>query len=181
MVNAFKKRFGGQLNDLTNSAVEAWQQSVAHRWLQALSPRDRSIVNALAIVLAAVLVYVAVWQPIANWRAQADADYRQALAIKEWIIANEARLAAAGPTTGGRQSGTLLTTIANSAAASGIQLAHVQREGEEGVSVVVQDQEFNRVLQWLDLLTTREQLTIRQLSIDGQPNPGRVTARISIS
>jgi general secretion pathway protein M len=168
--------FGSRIRD-------QWRRTSFHQWIAGLSPRDRGVVHGLMVVGALLLVYGAVWKPVADWRDRADARYRQAVLVHEWVAANQARLQAAGPSTGERRSGTLLVSlVANSAAGAGIQIARVQPEGQgEGVSVVIQDQDFNQVLHWLDQLTRREQLTVRQLSIDGQANPGRISARISMT
>jgi general secretion pathway protein M len=173
----FRTTFDGRLSVTLR---EQWQRSAASQWLNGLPPRDRTIVNVLAIVLAAAFVYSLVWSPVADWRERADMQYREAVAVSDWIAANEARLRTAGQAAPGRAGNTLLSTVANSAAMAGVQLTRVQPEAQDGVSVVIQDQEFNRVLLWLDELVSREQLAIRQLSIDSHASPGRVSARISL-
>jgi general secretion pathway protein M len=174
--NSFERRMG----DGAGSTIrEQWRRSSVHQWLKGLAPRDRLVVNLVSILVMLALTYTFIWQPVANWRASADTRHVQAVEVHEWIAANQLRLQAAGRAGGERQGGSLLSLVANSAASSGIQLTRVQPEGQDGVSIVIQEQEFNQVLRWLDQLTNREQLTIRQLSIDGQASPGRISARIS--
>jgi general secretion pathway protein M len=183
MLRRLLHRFGQGADGLVSRIRDQWRRTSVDQWINGLSARDRGAVHGMIVVGAVLLVYGAVWKPVADWRDRADARYRQTVLVHEWIVANEARLQAAGPATGERRAGTLLVSlVANSAAGAGIQITRVQPEGQgEGVSVVLQDQDFNQVLHWLDQLTRREQLTVRQLSIDGQANPGRISARISMT
>jgi general secretion pathway protein M len=182
MFDSIRHRLAGNIPEHLGSTLrDQWKGSAAHQWLEGLAPRDRTIVHVLGLVIAALLVYGAIWKPVADWRDRADQRFRQAAAVHEWIIVNQARLESAGRGGGSRAGGSLVpSAVANSAAAAGIQVTRVQPEGSDGVSVVIQDQDFNQVLMWLDQLTTREQFTIRQLSIDSQANPGRVSVRISL-
>jgi type II secretory pathway component PulM len=78
----------------------------------------------------------------------------------------------------GGDGGSLLTLVA-SAGAAGIQLTRYQPEAGGGVSVVLQGQDFNAILNWLAGMERQEQVRVRQLSIDAHGEPGRVNARIS--
>jgi general secretion pathway protein M len=161
-----------------------WEQTSAYQWLQGLPPRDRQIVQGIALAAVLGLVWVLIWQPVTDWRTANDARYRQAVATLHWIERHDGELRAArdarrGNGRGG-QGGLMMAQVANSAANSGIQLSRVQPE-TGGFSVTLQDQEFNAVIGWLNELSTREQVGIRQLSIDAQTSPGLVSARINLN
>lgn len=74
----------------------------------------------------------------------------------------------------------MLTLVANSAARSGVQLLRYQPEGSGGVSVVLQNQPFNTVIQWLSDLEQTDHVGVKQISIDDQTEPGMVNARINL-
>lgn len=164
--------------------VEGFRESPAGRWLDALAPRDRQIVVALAIVLSIAIIFTFVWQPIRDWSVAAQERQQQQVALLDWMRANEAAARAAGASGGGRQSttgqGSLLTLVANSAAEAGIQLTRVQPEAT-GVSVMLQNQPFSEVLRWLGKMVEQHHVTIRQVSIDRQTSPGIVNARVTLA
>ncbi len=169
-------------SDLKAQLQAEWGKSAVHQYLQGLSPRDRMIVYALAVVIALLVVYAAVWKPIADWRERADLRYQEAVSVLAWIDVNDARLRGAGRSSadGDRPGGSLYSLVASSAVESGVQLTRIQPEGGGGVSVFVQEQEFNQILRWLDQISSRHQVTIRQLSVEGQASSGLISARINL-
>jgi len=165
-----------------NAWVERWRQSAAARWLDGLEPRDRAIVIALAMALVATLLYLVVWQPIHAWsNAQAE-RYERQVALLDWMRANEAAARAAGreDTSASGAGGSLLTLVANTAASTGIQLTRYQPDAGGGVSVVLQGQDFNAMLQWLAAMQAQRQVRVRQMSVDAHGDPGKVNARINL-
>ncbi len=163
---------------LIQSLYSQWQQTSLNQWLQGLPSRDRLLVQLLALVAALTLAYLLIWQPVADWRAAQHQRYQQNLAFHGWLQQHEAQLRAARRQTGGGNLS--VGMVANSAAGAGIQLNRVQPE-TGGIAVTLQEQEFNRLLAWLDRLGNQDRLSIRQLSIDAQPTPGMVSARININ
>lgn len=163
-------RISGELN-----------RSAAGRWYAALGDRDRMAVLALGAFLALVLAYVAVWMPLRSYAAAAETRYEQGEALLSWmqLTEDEARTSARS-SSGPRSGASLLTLVANTASEAGVQLTRFQPEGGGGVSVVLQKQDFNAVLRWLERLTVREQVVVRQLSIDDQDEPGLINARINL-
>ncbi len=172
------------LNSLKIRIQNEWQQTSAYQWLHSLSSRDQLIVKGLALAVGLALIWALVWQPVAEWRTSNDARYRQAVATLSWIERHESELRAAREARRddgrGGQGRLMMAQVANSAANAGLQLSRVQPE-TGGFSVTLQDQEFNAVLSWLNDLSTREQVGIRQLSIDAQSTPGLVSARINLN
>ncbi len=161
--------------------IARWRQSALGRRFDALESRERDVVTVLALVIAAAIFYVAIWQPVADFSARAEARYARELAVLDYLRTNEAAARDAGRRGGGAAAGvgSILTVVADTAAAAGIQLTRYQNETGGGLSIVLQDQNFDAVLRWLADLE-RDGRRIRQLSVDAQGNPGRVNARISV-
>lgn len=159
----------------------AFRASAVGRWFVALEANERTLVTALAAFVAAALLYVIVWQPLADWSHRADAQYQHQMALLDWMRLKEKEARAAGQRNeGAPESGSLLTLVANSAARSGVQLLRYQPEGSGGVSVVLQNQPFNTLITWLADLEQRDHVTVKQISIDEQSEPGLVNARINL-
>ena len=157
----------------------AFRGSAAGRWFQMLQPNERTMVSALFIFAVILVLYLLVWRPLADWSDQADARYQRQLAVLDWMKLHEKEARAAGTRAdGSTESGSLLTTVANSAARAGIQLLRYQPEGGGGVSVVLQNQSFNALISWIANLEQDSHVSVRQISIDSQGQTGLVSARI---
>lgn len=161
--------------------MQWWERSAAGDYFRGLTPRDQRIVQAIAALLLAVLLYSLIWRPLHNWR-EANADrYAENVQLLQWLHANEAQArqsSALGAGAGRGQS--LLAVVGDVARELGLTLSRFQPEGEGGVSVVLQNEEFDKVLRLVDRLEARHGLTVRQFSFDKQTTPGRVTARLVV-
>jgi len=156
----------------------AFRESVIGRRFASLEPNERTMVSGLFAFLCAVVLYVGIWRPLSEWSSNADAQYRRQLAVVDWMKLHEKEARVAGQRAdGARESGSLLTTVANSAAHAGIQLLRYQPEGG-GVSVVLQNQSFSALILWIAQLEQDSHVSVKQISIDGQGENGLVNARI---
>jgi general secretion pathway protein M len=161
--------------------VMRWRASSLGQRFAALELQQQRLVAGVALLLGVGLLYLVVWQPISVWSERAQDRYARELAVLDFLRTNEtaARDAARNATPAGGD-GSILTLVAESAAAAGVQLTRYQNEAGGGLSIVLQDQNFDAVLGWLATLERGQRVRIRQLSVDAQGNPGRVNARISI-
>jgi general secretion pathway protein M len=156
----------------------AFRTSVIGRWFVHLEPNERTMVSCLFAFLCTVALYLGIWRPLSDWSSNADTQYRRQLAVVDWMKLHEKEARAAGQRAdGARESGSLLTTVANSAAHAGIQLLRYQPEGG-GVSVVLQNQSFNALIAWIADLEQNSHVSVKQISIDSQGESGLVNARI---
>jgi len=161
-----------------NKVDAALRESVIGRWFASLEPNERTMVSGLFVFLCVVVLYLAIWHPLSEWSSNADAQYRRQLAVVDWMKLHEKEARVAGQRAdGARESGSLLTTVANSAARAGIQLLRYQPEGG-GVSVVLQNQSFSALIAWIAQLEQESHVSVKQISIDGQGENGLVNARI---
>jgi type II secretory pathway component PulM len=97
--------------------------------------------------------------------------------------ANESRARArvSQPGSGGASSErSLLPLVTREANTLGIRLNRLQPEADGAVSVVVQAQPFNTVVQWLDRLRTAHNIDVQRISVDAEGTPGLVNAQIRL-
>jgi general secretion pathway protein M len=90
----------------------------------------------------------------------------------------EARRMAKAPKPEGERS--VLPVITRSAEANGLKLNRLQPEANGVVSVVIQNQPFRNVMEWLQQLEENNGISVEQASIDQQGPPGRVNAQIRL-
>ncbi len=157
----------------------AFRESGAGRWFFGLQPNERTMVASLVAFIVVVVLYTTVWLPLSDWSNRADALYQRQIAVLDWMRLHENEAKAAGQRSDAtRESGSLLTVVANSAAHAGLQLLRYQPEGSGGVSVVLQNQSFDALIGWIAELGQGDHVTVKQISIDAQSEPGLVNARI---
>ncbi len=162
------------------SALDAlMQRSGLGPWLQAQSPRDRLAVYLLTAFLAAVVLWVAVLQPVMQWRAAAAARYEQQLAALTWMQANRGAVVAAANRAGasaGDQG--LLSTVAAQARANRVTLSRYQPESNGQVTVELQDQNFNDVIRWVQRLQTTQGIQVTFVNLQRTERDGYVNGRL---
>lgn len=156
-----------------------WEKSGAADYYRGLSQRDQRIAQAVVALLLASLLFLLVWRPVAHWRERNQARFDDAQETLQWMHANQAQAQASSAGQGRAPGTSLLAVVGDVARELGLTLSRFQPEGADGVSVVLQNEEFDNVLRFVDRLEAHHGLTVRQFSFDRQA-AGRVTARLVI-
>lgn len=155
-------------------------------WWAGLAPRERVILSAGSVVLALILIYLMIWEPVVSKREQARADISALSTDLAWMqqVASQVRRRAAqqgDQPAMGAAGGSVLTLVEVSSRAAGINeaLERVQPEGQ-GARIWLTETGFDALLQWLGELEQRHGLQVSQLAVDAGNAPGMVTARIKV-
>ena len=158
------------------------QGTSAWRWYAGREPHERPIIAGLLFLVVAALFWIAIWKPISDWRHLEANRYENAQRAWEWIQANEAtaraRAQQAGPSGAGERS--LMPLVTREANAQGIRLNRLQPEADGAVSVVLQAQPFNTVVEWLDRLQKTHSIEVQRISVDAEGQPGLVNVQIRL-
>lgn len=166
-----------------NPAIEQAQARISSAYTQ-LQPRERVIVLAAAAILAVLIAYLGIWEPLvkAHHRNAEALEASRALAI---------RIEAAASLTKGQSGGSvdrnaaLLSVVDQSSRSGTLGKAptRVQPEGsgEREVKVWFEDVPFNNTLHWLTELQTRYAIQVSSAEIDQGSAPGLVNARFTLS
>lgn len=161
---------------------ERFAASGVGRWYYGREPNEQRIIAGLALVVALTLAWLLMWKPISDWRTVAHNRYQNAQAQLDWVRANESRARAVARSgtaaSGGERS--LLPVITRSAQAQGIEVNRLQPESNGVVSVSIQGQPFNDLLEWLHQLEENNGVTILRLAVDAEERPGMVNAQIRL-
>lgn len=166
-----------------NPALEQWQARALGAYQQ-LQPRERVIVLAGAAVLAVLVLYLAVWEPLVNaHRRNAEAlDASRALATRIETAASLAQGQSAGAVD---RRAALLSVVDQTSRGSTLGKAptRVQPEGsgEREVKVWFEDVPFANCLRWLGELQTRYAIQVSSAEIDQGSAPGLVNVRFTLS
>ncbi len=158
------------------------QQGAIGQWYAAKSPTDRLVIKILSGLIAATIVYVAVWKPLSDYSQEQQARHVTELALSEWIILNQESLRqSAKRPTGGNSAPALIPSITNAANQNRLKLERLQPESDGGVSISLQDQQFDQVIKWLTLLESKQGLSVERLSIDRGDKGSKVNGQVKLA
>ena len=166
---------------MLDKLLNRWHGTSAYRSYAMREPNERMIILMVAVLIAAVLVWTLLWQPLTGWSERAQVTHQREQTLNDWLLVNESRARASAVDTDAPRAASegLLTIVSRTAEQSGLKLTRFQPESN-GVSVVLQKQSFNDVLRWLYLLENNEQVLVVQASVDADTLSGRVNARFSL-
>ena len=146
-----------------------------------LDQRERLLLHLAAAIVLAAILYLAVFSPAYDFRATALARYAEQEFRLDWMHSHEAEARRRGDDEAlpAEQNRSLLTLIDATARNANVRLTRYRPESDGSVNVVIQQQPFNDVLRWTELLVA-EDLRIVQAAIDAGDAKGIVNARFSI-
>lgn len=166
-----------------NPAIEQLQARVTGAYAQ-LQPRERMIVLIGAAVLAALIAYLGVWEPLvkAHHHNAEALEASRALAIRIEAAASLAK----GQSSGGADRSAALLSVVDQSSRNGTlgkAPTRLQPEGsgEREVKVWFEDVQFDNALRWLTELQTRYAIQVSSAEIDQGSAPGLVNARFTLS
>jgi len=160
-------------------------QHIRSRYDQ-MSQRDQRALKLLGLALAIALVYLLVWQPVAQFREEARNDMERAEELLGWIQGQERvarNISDMEPSEEGAanlRGGSLLRTVTESAERSGLSLQRFEPSGDDAMRIWVDNVPFTDLAQWLAHLQSEYGIGVNQAAVDRTDEPGLVDARITL-
>jgi len=151
-----------------------------------LSSRDQKALQVLALAFAVTFAYLGVWRPIAEFRADSEAEMEASRELLEWVRSKEATARAVASMgnesgqTGNLGDDDLLKTVTDSADKSGMPLQRFEPSGNQAMRIWLEQVPFTDLTQWLAHLETKYGIVVDQASLDRADEPGLVDARITL-
>lgn len=151
------------------------------RW-DALAPRERRLVGLAAAVIAATLLWVAVWEPLDRHRDALNERVAAQQALADWLAGLEAsRPAGFGERAAVRDLGgrSALAVVDQTARAAGLAgaLQRIEPGAAGEVRVTLERAEFPALMTWLDSLVRDRPFRVVQARAD-RVETGRVDATL---
>lgn len=151
---------------------------------EALQPREQTLVSIAAVMVAAALLYSAIWQPIVRHHKAAAEELQSARAIATSLAQAEVDQRFAAPQSAAIVGSEVsLLTAVDQAAKNGTLKkppARLQPDGENQARIWFEDVEFDVLLRWMNELQGRYGVRIDVADIERQPTPGLVNARLAV-
>ena len=171
------------MKTLFQNLADQWRATTVHRWFAGKSATDQRVLKVLGTLCVALFFYIGLWQPLVDFTAKQQQRAAQSQTLADWIAENRQALAqssthragnAGQPFSGGAPT---IAQITSSAARFGITLSRLQPESDGSVSVAVEQQPFNALVQWLASIETEQGYAIDRASIDRGSEEGLVNGQ----
>jgi type II secretory pathway component PulM len=154
-------------------------QSVLGQWYTAKNKSDRVIISIVLVLIMASVFYLAVWQPIKHYATDQSSRYINELGLAEWIALNKMQLkASANAPANETAPSSHIARITSAANKHQLKLERLQPESDGSISVVVQEQRFERVVLWISQLETQQNLAVSRVRLDRGDRQGLVSGQV---
>ena len=155
-----------------------------------LPTRDRQALIVLGVALALVILYFAIWRPIAEFHDKAEANRENAGELLAWMQTNRASIQGLGRSGNrGTAAGVdkpedgraLMALVTRSAGEAGLSLQRFEPSGEDAIRVWMEGAPFADVAAWLERLDTQHGIIIDQAAMDRGNEPGKISVRLTLA
>jgi general secretion pathway protein M len=164
------------------SLTTGFRSSAIGRWFYGREQNEQTIIVAIAALVVIAILWAAVWKPVADWRYVETNRQQNAQQLVDWLRVNEqAAKQAASSSSNNRGSRALIPVITKAADAHNIKVNRLQPESNGVISVILQQQSFNQIVQWIAQLNENNGVSVDRASFDSQDAPGYVNAQIRLN
>lgn len=167
---------------MSESLKEQLQNYVdmAQRRYDGLADSERKLVIGVAILVVVALAYLLLIAPAQRSVDEAQLKLAGQQNLLSWMKENEsvARQAASGKGTVTKSDQPLQTIVTATAGPLGVAVKRYENESDTKLRVWLERVPFDKMVRWLDQLETRYGLTIVNISVDAEKEPGLVTAKL---
>ncbi|MGH8426640.1 MAG: type II secretion system protein GspM [Gammaproteobacteria bacterium] len=157
-------------------------------WYGGLALRERRLVAIVGVIVAVLILYLAIVQPIASAHSRLAQEVQANRALLVWLDNAEARIRATGPGEGGGSGhlapGSSVFSAVSNAAQNGPVSASVQRieqSGDGGVRLTLNAVPFDSLVNWLGTLNSSNGIVVANASVQQADSPGTVNATITLN
>lgn len=152
-------------------------------WFTGLQPRERLLLIGGSAVLVLLLFYTMMWEPLSGSVRRLRANIAQQESLLSWIqdAAQDVKaLRGTSRRPAKLKPGQSLFSLIDSTAKSsrlGDALKRVKPDGENKVSVWLEEAAFDDVMRWLENLQRSYGIEIKSITIDRKDIVGKVDAK----
>lgn len=146
-------------------------------WWQQLNLREQRLVAVMAAIITVFILYGLIWQPLTQKLSDGKAKLARQQALLTWVQDNTARYQQAKRAgRAANSSGSLSSIVNRTSRASSITITRMQPQGDD-LQVWIDEISFDRLLDWLALLATREGLQVKNIDLSKADQQGVVRVR----
>ncbi|OUS25813.1 hypothetical protein A9Q99_20370 [Gammaproteobacteria bacterium 45_16_T64] len=165
------------------SALDAVNTKIRElrRQYEMISARDRLLLNGLVMFLGVIAIIFLLIQPAYNSVARAEQELANKQELLNWMKSNEHRVKKSNTSSKAkaRKPGqSLLALINQTSGRHQVALKRYEPDGSDKLRVWVENVSFNSLMRWLTGLESKYGVTVINISIDSQKEPGIINAKV---
>jgi len=146
------------------------------RWL-ALNLREQRLVIAMASVIVFFILYSTIWSPLNSGIDSASQKVERYQKLQTLVQTETARYQSlAGSGSVSSSKGSLSSVVNRTAGRNQIAIARMQPQGDN-LQVWIDEVPFNKLLAWLEQLSTRENISVKAIDLINGEQPGVIKVR----
>ena len=162
--------------------MATFRTSAIGRWFYGREQNEQKIIAVIALLIIVSLLWAMVWKPVSDWQTVERNRHENAQQLIDWLKSNKDAAKQASQNTGTqRGSRALIPVITKAADAHNIKVNRLQPESNGVISVILEQQSFNRIIGWLAQLEENNGVSVERVSFDGQDAQGYVNAQIRLN
>lgn len=154
----------------------------ATQWLARLQPQERRALMALAVFLAAIVLWFGVWAPLKNLRDAKEATYQSLLQDVRWMEAQAAQgsgVVAPADAKSMPEGSSILSLATAAAQGHHITLSRAEPAEDNRLHVTLESAPFSKVLTWLQELQGNYGIRAINVTLERKTGmPGYVSATL---
>lgn len=150
-----------------------------------LNARQRALIALAVLTLVGALLFVGVWEPMAEAREQRRERVAAQQALLSWLEAvapRAAELRRQADRNRAEAPRSLLGLADETARAAGLAgaLSRIEPAGEDRVRLWLDGAEFLATMQWLEQLAAGHPVAVGQLDLERADGAGQVNVRVTL-
>lgn len=161
--------------------ITATRHSAAGRWYFGRERHEQQIIAGVGALVLISVIWVGIWKPVSDWQTLEANRQQNAQQLLDWMRANEKQALASGQNNANKGSRALIPVITKAAVAHELKLNRLQPESNGIISVILQKQSFNQIVQWVSQLDENNGVSVNRASFDSQDDPGYVNAQLRLN
>ncbi len=153
-------------------------------WWEQREPREQLILAVAGLVLAGLLYFLLVWEPLYKSLHQQRAEIQEARSLATWLVEIRPEVQASGGhiaqgASGGRSMLSVVDTAARQAGL-GTKVKRIQPDGDKNVRVWIEEAPLTDILRWIQTLHDRHGIDTSNLNMDRGKAAGTASARMTL-
>jgi len=175
MLENLRDQFAALVSGLYSSTVT---QRVVTRY-RALSERHQKALQLLFLFVLCVAIFLGILKPAKNYMDEAQRDYVNQKETLDWMQARKSQfLAGDSDALAQRGDQSLLSLASNTAKAFGISFRRFEPVDDDALRLWIDNVSFNDVVQWIEVLDTSYNISLREMMVDQTAQSGLVSTNL---
>jgi general secretion pathway protein M len=152
-----------------------------------LPSRDRAALKLLTIAISIVILIFGILQPAYEYKKNSELKLEESQKLLALVNDNRLLLSSSARSSGNSSSKKVLnsqqlvSSVTSMAKKQQVALKRFEPSGERKLKVWVDDESFDKVISWLGRLKSSLGVKVEQISIDKDDDPGKISARMTLS